>query len=89
VLTDAACINPVEIQEVTHGIEGVMGSHNIRTRGKEDHVSIDMHIFVDHEIKIRHAHQIAHSVERALKKEFPAVKDIVIHVEPYQNKGAR
>ncbi len=89
VLTDAACINPVEIQEVAHGIEGVKGSHNIRTRGNEAHVSIDMHIFVDPEVKVRQAHQVAHSVERALKDKFPAVKDIVIHVEPFKNKGVQ
>jgi len=89
VLTDAACINPAEIQEIAHGIEGVKGSHNIRTRGKEDHISIDMHIFVDPEVKVRQAHQVAHSVEEALKKAFPAVMDIVIHVEPYQKKGVQ
>jgi cation diffusion facilitator family transporter len=86
VLTDAARIDPDEIQNVVNSIDGVKGSHNIRTRGNEGHVNIDLHVFVDPEAKTRESHAVAHSVEEALKKEFPAVKDVVIHVEPYHGK---
>jgi cation diffusion facilitator family transporter len=86
VLTDAACLNPDDIQNVANSIEGVKGCHNIRTRGNEDHVNIDLHVFVDPEAKTREAHEVAHSVEEALKEKFPAVKDVVIHVEPYHDK---
>ncbi len=86
VLTDSACINPEEIQQVVNKIEGVKDSHNIRTRGNEGHANIDLHILVDPEARIREAHQVAHSVEEALKEKFPAVKDVVIHVEPFHDK---
>jgi len=86
VLTDAACLNPDDIQNIANSIEGVKGCHNVRTRGNEDHVNIDLHVFVDPEAKTREAHELAHSVEKALKKKFPAVKDVVIHVEPYHDK---
>ena len=86
VLTDAACLNPDDIQNIANSIEGVKGCHNVRTRGNEDHVNIDLHVFVDPEAKTREAHELAHSVEKALKEKFPAVKDVVIHVEPYHDK---
>ncbi len=86
VLTDAACIDPQLIMDVVNKIEGVKGCHNIRTRGNEDHVNIDLHIFVDPELSTGKAHDLAHSVEEELKITFPPVKDVVIHVEPYRNR---
>jgi cation diffusion facilitator family transporter len=86
VLTDTACINPEDIQAVANTIDGVKGSHHIRTRGNEDHINIDMHLLVDPEAPIREAHEVAHTVEEVLKKKFPAVKDVVIHIEPYHEK---
>ncbi|UCE71540.1 MAG: cation transporter [Nitrospiraceae bacterium] len=83
VLTDAACIDAEEIRRIAKKIEGVMDCHGIRTRGKEGHASIDMHVLVDPDVKIGNAHDIAHHVEEALKKHFSDVEDVVIHVEPY------
>jgi cation diffusion facilitator family transporter len=85
-LTDAACINPKEIKKVIKNIYGVKDSHGIRTRGNEDFVNIDLHILVDPEAKIYEAHDIAHSVEKAIKEKFPSVIDVMIHVEPYKEK---
>jgi cation diffusion facilitator family transporter len=84
VLTDAACINPKEIKDVVNQIEGIKGCHEIRTRGKEDAVNIDLHILVDPNVRIGEAHELAHSVEEAIKKRFPSVIDVVVHIEPYQ-----
>jgi cation diffusion facilitator family transporter len=88
VLTDAACISSNDIRTVVNSVQGVMGSHNIRTRGTEDHASIDLHIFVDPRATTQEAHDLAHSVEAALRKEFPPVKDVVIHVEPFDARRA-
>jgi divalent metal cation (Fe/Co/Zn/Cd) transporter len=84
VLTDAACINPNDILEVVKRIEGVKECHEIRTRGKESAVNIDLHVLIDPEVKTHEAHKIAHSVEVAIKQQFPAVIDVVIHIEPYK-----
>lgn len=84
VLTDTARISPDEIRDTTLGIEGVQACHGIRTRGNEDFVNIDLHILVDPETKIKDAHEIAHTVEKAIKTRFPSVVDIVTHVEPFQ-----
>jgi cation diffusion facilitator family transporter len=83
VLTDAACIEPDEIKDIVTPIRGVKGCHEIRTRGKEGAVNIDLHILVDPDIKAQEAHDVAHSVEETIKKEFPSVIDVVVHIEPY------
>ncbi len=85
VLTDAACIDPNEIKDIISRIEGVRGCHEIRTRGKEGAVNIDLHILVSPETKTQEAHRIAHSVEETIKKGIPSIIDVVIHIEPYKN----
>jgi cation diffusion facilitator family transporter len=89
VLTDAAQINPDEILKVVNSIEGVRDCHEIRTRGKEGAVLIDLHVLIDPEVKIEEAHELAHTVEEGIKQQFPSVIDVVVHVEPYRDNPAR
>ncbi len=84
VLTDAACIEPDEIEKITRSVSGVMDCHGIRTRGNESFVNIDLHVQVDPELKIADAHEVTHTVVDKLKKHFPEAVDIVIHTEPYR-----
>ncbi|MBI4844793.1 MAG: cation transporter [Nitrospirae bacterium] len=84
VLTDAVCINPDEIEKVACRLKGIKECHGIRTRGKEGAVHVDLHILVDPEMKTGEAHELAHSVEDAIKKEFPSVIDVVVHIEPFR-----
>ncbi len=84
VLTDSARINPDEIKELAGRIEGVIECHEIRTRGNEDSVCIDLHCLVDPELTTRQSHEVAHSVEEAIKSKFPSVIDIIVHIEPYE-----
>jgi cation diffusion facilitator family transporter len=84
VLTDSARINPDEIKELAGSIEGVIECHEIRTRGNEDSVCIDLHCLVDPELTTRQSHEVAHTVEEAIKNKFPSVIDIIVHIEPYE-----
>jgi cation diffusion facilitator family transporter len=86
VLTDAAQINPNEILKVVKSIGGVKDCHEIRTRGKEGSINIDLHVLVDPEVKTEEAHELAHSVEEAIKQQFPSVIDVVIHIEPFKGR---
>jgi cation diffusion facilitator family transporter len=82
VLVDTVCIDTHAVESIVKGVEGVKGCHGIRTRGSAQHVYLDMHIQVDPDIPIKDAHDIAHRVEGRITSEFPAVADIVVHVEP-------
>ncbi len=87
VLTDTAQISPDEIMQVINRIKDIKGCHGIRTRGKEGAVNVDLHMLVHPDVTIGDAHELAHSVEDAIKKEFPSVIDVVIHTEPYHKPG--
>jgi cation diffusion facilitator family transporter len=82
VLVDTICLDTSTIESVVNSIDGVKGCHDIRTRGPANSVYVDLHVLVDRNLSIERAHGIADSIEERIKKEFPAVVDIVVHVEP-------
>lgn len=86
VLADAVRISPKEVKAVVKQIEGVKDCHGIRTRGRKDAVYVDLHVLVGHEVNTMKAHDVAHSVEDALKEKFPSVVDVVVHIEPYSDE---
>ncbi len=85
VLTDAACIDPNEIKKVVSTIEGVKDCHEIRTRGKEGAAYIDLHILVDPQVTTQKSHELAHSVEKAIKEKYSSIVDVVVHIEPHSH----
>ena len=82
VLVDTIRLDTSSIESVVGGIEGVKGCHDIRTRGPSNSVYLDLHVLVDRNLSVGEAHGIADRIEERIKKEFPAVVDIVVHIEP-------
>lgn len=84
VLTDAAQLDPADVERVASAVEGVRGAHRIRSRGSPRHVHLDLHVTLDPQIPLVQAHATTHLVEAALRDAFPAVCDVVIHTEPHE-----
>lgn len=82
VFSDEARIDSEEIRAVAMGIDGVVQCHQIRTRGLENEVYMDMHVLVDSELAIGKAHEIADKVEAAERAAFPEVCEVFVHLEP-------
>lgn len=82
VLVDTICIDTSAIKFVVNSIEGVQGCHGIRTRGSANSTYLDLHVLVKSDLPIEKAHEIADNIENEIKKEFPSVVDIVVHIEP-------
>jgi cation diffusion facilitator family transporter len=86
ILCDGSGLEPMDIYRVVTGVEGVLDCHKIRSRGREDYLFLDLHILVDRTCSLQQAHSISHRVEAELKKIFPGVMDVVIHVEPFGDR---
>ena len=43
---------------------------------------VDMHIEVDPGMSVLHAHDVAHQVKHAIQSEIPAIRDVLVHIEP-------
>ncbi len=82
VLVDKAAIDTEKIARIVKKVEGVRDCHEIRTRGRVDNVYLDLHVLVDNEMTVAHAHGLANIIEANIRKEIPAVHDVVVHIEP-------
>jgi cation diffusion facilitator family transporter len=81
-LSDERRIDPREIEEEALAETGVREAHNVRSRGPDDDIHVDLHILVDPELPIAVAHSIAHRVENRLRTRWAGLTDVVVHVEP-------
>ncbi|MCX2728307.1 cation diffusion facilitator family transporter [Thermomicrobium sp. 4228-Ro] len=81
-LSDTAAV-PVEvIERAVLGVTGVQGVHNVRTRGGDGLVWVDLHIQVDPDLSVRAAHDIASTVARVVEEAIGQPADVTVHVEP-------
>lgn len=46
------------------------------------HFFVDMHVEVDPQMTVEEAHRIAHAVKDSVRGDFPAVRDVLVHIEP-------
>lgn len=64
----------------------VTGVHNLRSRSMGGLGYIDAHIEVDSHLTVSEAHYIAHRIEHKVKKSYPQVIDVQIHIDPLDDK---
>ena len=63
--------------------KGVLGTEKIGIQlcGPDAHVDIDVE--VDPHLTVEVAHKISQEVRHEIQKEWPAVRDVIVHIEPY------
>ncbi|WP_224361967.1 cation diffusion facilitator family transporter [Hyalangium versicolor] len=82
ILSDTARLDAVQVGQLTMGVPGVLSCRDVRSRGMEDSVYVDLKIEVDPQLSTAQAHEVADQVEQRLHSAFPQVVDVVVHVEP-------
>ncbi|MDD4569424.1 MAG: cation diffusion facilitator family transporter [Tepidanaerobacteraceae bacterium] len=85
VLCDAVVVDPAEVITLVSKIEGVLDCHRVRSRGREDDFSLDLHILVDPLMSVGKAHELHHMIEDEIRKHFSGVHYIDIHIEPIKS----
>jgi cation diffusion facilitator family transporter len=81
-LADKARIDAEAIRRVALTVNGVDCCNDIRTRGLARHVFTDLTIHVDPAMTTSRAHIVAHDVEETVRREFPDIVEVVVHVAP-------
>lgn len=78
-------------QEVIDGIRKIAGTvagvekvEKCVVRKVGHRYFVDMHVEVNPEMTVEHGHAIAHEVKDKVREKFPAVRDVLIHIEPGQ-----
>ena len=63
----------------------VTGVHNLRSRSMGGLGYVDAHIEVDSDLTVSEAHYIAHRIEHKVKKAFPQIVDVQVHIDPLED----
>ena len=82
-LLDGKKVDEEEVMEVVKTFEEIKGVHNIRSRGLNQNVFLDMHILVDKEMSIAQSHHLEHQLREKIKTIYGKHSEILVHVEPY------
>ena len=82
ILSDRVVMLDKDVEQVVMSVPGVLGCHHIRTRGSEDHVFLDLHVWMAADMRLDEAHHISHVVKDALMAHYPEIADAIIHIEP-------
>ncbi len=70
------------IRQVAAKVEGVAGVEKCLIRKVGWQLFVDLHVEVDPQMTVAHGHAIAHAVKDRIRAELPAVRDVLIHIEP-------
>lgn len=82
VLSDAAVIPPEKIKSIVMYFNEVENCHRIRTRGREDNICVDLHIWVKPTMRIDRSHELVHNIEKKLIEDIPGIREVIVHIEP-------
>jgi cation diffusion facilitator family transporter len=82
ILSDRIVIADADLERVVMSVPGVLGCHQIRTRGSTDHVFLDLHVWLPPAMPLTDAHALSHVVKDRLMARYPQIADAVIHIEP-------
>ena len=87
VLVDKAVADSDTIREIALAFPEVRGVHDIRSRGSEQELYIDMHVLIDPEMGIAESHRLSHAVEQKIRQSLQVKARVMIHMEPYRDKA--
>ena len=65
----------------------VLGIDRLQTREFGNRIYVDLEIRLDGELRLTEAHEIAEQVHDRIEHEFPAVKHIMVHVNPGEREA--
>ena len=83
ILLDKAMIGEEKIIEILNTFSEIKNIHNIRSRGVENDIYVDMHIMIDADTSTEDAHKLSHKIEREIKNNINSNCQVIIHIEPY------
>lgn len=72
------------IEETSENCPGIKGVDKVWVRKLGMRLMVDLHIEVAPDISVQEGHRLAHEVKDKLQSELPQVRDVMVHVEPFE-----
>jgi cation diffusion facilitator family transporter len=77
------------IRETSGACEGVRGIDKVWVRKLGMRLMVDLHVEVDPDLSVQEGHRLAHEVKAKLQAELPQVRDVMVHVEPFDDSRVK
>lgn len=75
-----------EICRLAQSVPGVEEVYEIRARQAGPYLLVDLEIGVNGEVTVDEGHRVAHEVEDKLLREKKQIFNVIVHVQPWENK---
>ncbi|HCJ57596.1 cation diffusion facilitator family transporter [Lutispora sp.] len=87
VLVDKAAVDTEKIKNIALGFEQVKDTYNIRSRGSDNDLHIDMHIMTDPNMSVEESHKLIHNIEEKLREAISENVHVLAHLEPFNGEN--
>jgi cation diffusion facilitator family transporter len=77
-----------QLRTATQQVPGVRAVEKLWVRKSGLEYLADMHLEVDAQVTVAEGHRIGHVVKDRLIRQFPALRDVLVHLEPYPHAEA-
>lgn len=81
ILVDEIALEPDALIDVALSVPGILGVRRVRSRGGATHAAVDVVALVSADLTTADSHDIASSLEEAIRAQF-SVESVIVHVEP-------
>lgn len=83
ILVDSAVIDENTIREVVVEFSEIKYIKNIRSRGCESDIYIDMDIMVEPDMTVEKSHELSHNIENTMREKINKNIQVATHIEPF------
>lgn len=84
ILVDRSVVDVDKVRDIVLSFEQVKGIDNIRSRGSEEDVYIDMHIMMESSLSVEKSHELIHRIEERIREDINKNVQLFTHIEPYK-----
>jgi cation diffusion facilitator family transporter len=77
-----------EVRRIAGDVPDVVAIEKCRVRKVGLHLALDIHVVVDGNLTVMRGHSIAHAVEAKLRNSEHQINDVVVHIEPADERRA-
>jgi len=71
-----------QIRQIAKAIPGVDDIEKCRVRKMGYQLFVDLHVMVAPDMTVECSHRIGHAVKDKLRAQMPAIRDVLVHIEP-------
>ena len=72
------------IDRAAHDVPGVLATEKLRVRRFGAELMVDLHVQAEPAMSLHDAHILSGKVKGAIRAAVPAVRDVLVHMEPFE-----